>query len=129
MSIVMSRWPLGTSDLDSDDIDPCEAGPNRSSKSPPDEAKHRELRRAGERAGETITRHVRDLAAAGIVHGDPRQIGHALWAASHGVIVLHLAGRLPRGMDVYELYFETMRLTFRGARTPSTRAMKTRKRA
>jgi AcrR family transcriptional regulator len=97
--------------------------------SPPDEAKHRELRRAGERAGETITRHVRDLAAAGIVHGDPRQIGHALWAASHGVIVLHLAGRLPRGMDVYELYFETMRLTFRGARTPSTRAMKTRRRA
>lgn len=97
--------------------------------SPPDEAKHRELRRAGERAGETITRHVRDLAAAGIVHGDPRQIGHALWAASHGVIVLYLAGRLPRGMDVYDLYFETMRLTFRGARTPSTRALKTRKRA
>jgi AcrR family transcriptional regulator len=97
--------------------------------SPPDEAKHRELRRAGERAGETITRHVKDLAAAGIVRGDPKQIGLALWAASHGVIVLHLAGRLPRGMDVYDLYFETMRLTFRGARTPSTRALKTRKRA
>ena len=77
------------------------------------------MRRAGERAGETITRHVKDLAAAGIVHGDPRLIGNALWAASHGVIVLHLAGRLPQGMDVYDLYFETMRLTFRGARTPS----------
>ena len=92
--------------------------------SPPDEARHLELRRAGARAGETITRHVKDLAAAGIVHGNPRLIGNALWAASHGVIVLHLAGRLPQGMDVYDLYFETMRLTFRGARTPATRASK-----
>jgi AcrR family transcriptional regulator len=94
---------------------------------PPDEARHRELRRAGERAAETITRHVKDLAAAGIIHGDPKLIGHALWAASHGVIVLHLAGRLPRGMDVRELYFETMRLTFRGARTPSARAKQPRR--
>jgi AcrR family transcriptional regulator len=88
---------------------------------PPDEAKHPELRRAGKRAGETITRHVKDLAAARIVHGDPRMIGHALWAASHGVIVLHLAGRLPPGIKVEDLYFETMRLTFRGARTQPTR--------
>ncbi len=85
---------------------------------PPDEAKHPDLRRAGKRAGETVTRHVKDLVAAGVVHGDPLVIGNALWAASHGVIVLHLAGRLPAGMQVEDLYFETMRLTFRGARTP-----------
>ena len=36
------------------------------------------------------------------------------------MIVLHLAGRLPAGMKVEDLYFETMRLTFRGARTPAT---------
>jgi len=88
---------------------------------PPDEAKHPDLRRAGKRAGETVTRHVKDLVAAGIVQGDAKMIGNALWAASHGVIVLHLAGRLPAGMKVEDLYFETMRLTFRGARTPSTR--------
>ena len=87
--------------------------------SPPDEARHPELRRAGKRAGETVTRHVKDLAAAGIVQGDPKVIGNALWAASHGVIVLHLAGRLPAGLNVEDLYFETMRLTFRGARTPA----------
>ncbi|HJW41444.1 MAG TPA: WHG domain-containing protein [Rhizomicrobium sp.] len=93
---------------------------------PPDEARHPELRRAGKRAGETVTRHVKDLVTAGIVHGDPRLIGNALWAAAHGVIVLHLAGRLPTGMDVEDLYFETMRLTFRGARTPGgRRALKT----
>jgi len=87
---------------------------------PPDEARHPDLRRAGKRAGETVTRHVKDLVAAGVVHGDPKIIGNALWAASHGVIVLHLAGRLPAGMKVEDLYFETMRLTFRGARTPPT---------
>ena len=87
--------------------------------SPPDEAAHPDLRRAGLRAGETVTRHVKDLAAAGIVQGDPRMIGNALWAAAHGVIVLHLAGRLPASMDVHDLYFETMRLTFRGARIKS----------
>jgi AcrR family transcriptional regulator len=87
--------------------------------SPPDEAKHPALRRAGMRAAETVTRHVKDLSAAGIVTGDPKMIGNALWAAAHGVIVLHLAGRLPTGMDVHALYFETMRLTFRGARIPS----------
>ncbi|MEJ1968191.1 MAG: TetR-like C-terminal domain-containing protein [Rhizomicrobium sp.] len=90
--------------------------------SPPDEARHPELRRAGRRAGETVTRHVKDLAAAGIVQGDPKVIGNALWAAAHGAIVLHLAGRLPAGMKVEDLYFETMRLTFRGARTPAMRA-------
>jgi AcrR family transcriptional regulator len=87
---------------------------------PPDETRHPELRRAGKRAGETVTRHVKDLVAAGIVHGEPRLIGNALWAAAHGVIVLHLAGRLPAGIAVEDLYFETMRLTFRGARTRPT---------
>ena len=93
---------------------------------PPDEARHPDLRRAGKRAGETVTRHVKDLAAAGIVHGDPKIIGNALWAASHGVIVLHLAGRLPAGMKVEDLYFETMRLTFRGARTPGAKSARPR---
>ncbi|HWD25948.1 MAG TPA: TetR/AcrR family transcriptional regulator [Rhizomicrobium sp.] len=96
---------------------------------PPDEAKHPDLRRAGKRAGETVTRHVKDLVASGVVHGDPKLIGNALWAAAHGVIVLHLAGRLPAGMDVEDLYFETMRLTFRGARTPASSAKVPRKSA
>ena len=74
---------------------------------------------AGARAALTVTRHVDDLVDAGIVIGDARAIGRALWAAAHGVIVLYLAGRLPKGIDVSDLYFETMRLAFRGARTPS----------
>lgn len=87
----------------------------------PNEAADSPLARASARATLTVTRHVDDLVAAGIVKGDARQIGRALWAAAHGVIVLHLAGRLPEGADVRSLYFDTMRLAFRGARTAPTR--------
>lgn len=89
--------------------------------SQPNERENSALARASVRATLTVTRHVDDLVAAGIVVGDAKQIGRALWAAAHGVIVLHLAGRLPKGTDVRALYFETMRLAFRGARTPSTK--------
>jgi AcrR family transcriptional regulator len=90
--------------------------------SPASEKRHVALIAASARAGRTVTRHVKDLIAAGIVKGDAEKIGHALWAASHGVIVLHLSGRLPASIDVEELYIDTMRLTFRGARTPASGA-------
>ncbi len=88
----------------------------------PDDSKYPALAAASKRASETVTRHVKDLAKAGIVQqGDTAKIGASLWAAAHGVIVLYLAGRLPDGVDVREFYLETMRLTFRGARTPATK--------
>jgi len=87
--------------------------------SQPNERDDSPLARASARATLTVTRHVDDLVKAGIVVGNAKQVGRALWAAAHGVIVLYLAGRLPKGADVRELYFETMRLAFRGARTPS----------
>jgi AcrR family transcriptional regulator len=89
--------------------------------SQPDEHGNDELAKASARATRTVTRHVDDLRSARIVSGDSKEIGRALWAAAHGVIVLHLAGRLPKDTDVRDLYFETMRLTFRGARTPSSK--------
>jgi AcrR family transcriptional regulator len=93
----------------------------------PDDTKYPALAKASVRAGETVTRHVKDLAKAGIVHGDTAMIGAALWAAAHGVVVLYLAGRLPAGMDVRDFYLETMRLTFRGARTKPTKSRPKRK--
>jgi AcrR family transcriptional regulator len=87
----------------------------------PPESGNSELAKASARAGLTVTRHVADLVKAGIVTGDAQRIGRALWAAAHGAIVLHLAGRLPKGTDVRDIYFETMRLTFRGARTAPTK--------
>jgi hypothetical protein len=82
------------------------------------------LARASERAARTVTRHVKDLMEAGIVTGDADRIGRALWAAAHGVIVLYLAGRLPDGLSVHDLYFDTMRIAFRGARTAPSRRVK-----
>jgi AcrR family transcriptional regulator len=93
----------------------------------PDDTRYPALAAASKRAGETVTRHVKDLAKAGIVHGETGMIGAAMWAAAHGVVVLYLAGRLPEGMDVRDFYLETMRLTFRGARTKSTKAKSKRK--
>jgi AcrR family transcriptional regulator len=93
----------------------------------PDDTKYPALAQASKRAGETVTRHVKDLAKAGIVHGDTDTIGASMWAAAHGVIVLYLAGRLPKGVDVRDFYLDTMRLTFRGARTPSTKQKSKRK--
>ena len=87
----------------------------------PNESGDSALARASARATLTVTRHVEDLARAGIVVGNPQEIGRALWAAAHGVIVLYLAGRLPKGADVRTLYFATMRLTLRGARTASSK--------
>jgi AcrR family transcriptional regulator len=89
--------------------------------SQPNEREESPLAVASARATLTVTRHVDDLVKSGVIIGDPQQIGRALWAAAHGVIVLHLAGRLPKAADVRALYFETMRLAFRGARTPSTK--------
>lgn len=89
---------------------------------PADSKHYPALEAANLRASRTITRHIKDLSAVGIVKGNPDKIGAALWAAAHGVIVLHLAGRLPPPLKVEDLYFETMRLTFRGARTPARSA-------
>jgi AcrR family transcriptional regulator len=62
--------------------------------SQPTEDKYPDLVRAGTRARATMTRHVRDLIAEGILEGDPELIGHVFWAALHGAVTLHLAGKL-----------------------------------
>lgn len=63
---------------------------------PMDEA-YPELVEAGRRAHETQTAWVKDQIAAGEMAGDPEQIGAMFWAATHGVVVLEMAGKLPAG--------------------------------
>lgn len=64
--------------------------------SQPGEQNQPALTGATARARATMTEHVRLLVEAGIYDGDPELIGHAIWAALHGAIVLHLAGKLTR---------------------------------
>lgn len=58
---------------------------------------HPELVEAGRRAHETMSAWVKDLVASGKMVGDPEQIGTMFWAATHGVVVLEMAGKLPPG--------------------------------
>lgn len=63
----------------------------------PDEGKYPELVEAGRRARATLSAYVEDLIADGVLTGDAEQIGTMFWAASHGAVVLELAGKLPPG--------------------------------
>ena len=62
-----------------------------------------DLVRAGERSRATMTRHVAELAAAGLVVGDPELIGHLYWAALHGPLMLSFSGMLPKAYDAMTL--------------------------
>jgi AcrR family transcriptional regulator len=63
----------------------------------PHEADYPELVEAGDRARATMSAYVEDLLAEGELVGDPEQIGMMFWAATHGAVVLELAGKLPQG--------------------------------
>jgi AcrR family transcriptional regulator len=63
----------------------------------PHTEKYPELVAAGLRAQKTMTGHVEDSIAEGLMAGDPQQIGLMFWAAIHGVVILELAGMLPPG--------------------------------
>jgi AcrR family transcriptional regulator len=63
----------------------------------PDDGRYPELSQAAQRARATMTGYVRDQVGAGLLSGEPSQIGLMFWAAAHGAIVLEMAGALPKG--------------------------------
>jgi AcrR family transcriptional regulator len=85
--------------------------------SQPDPKRFPELVRAGTRARRTMTAHIAALVEEGLLVGDPELLGYAFWAASHGLIMLHLANKLPGKPDFHAIRRETMRLLVQGART------------
>ena len=74
----------------------------------PDSDKYPDLVAAGMRARATMTDHVRDSIAAGLMAGDPQQIGMMIWATVHGVVVLQLAGMLPPGAELHRALHATL---------------------
>jgi AcrR family transcriptional regulator len=72
--------------------------------SQPTEDEYPDLVRAMTRARATMTSHVRDLVAEGFLAGDPELIGHVFWAALHGAVTLHLAGKLSPQYKVSQQY-------------------------
>lgn len=73
-----------------------------------------ELAAAEVRAKATMTNHVRMMVKEGYFNGDPDLIGHVLWAGLHGVVVLHLSGKLYGDIDLFTLLDEVRRV-LRGA--------------
>ena len=102
--------------------------------SQPHPDRYPELVRATARARHMMSASLEELVKAGIFAGDPQLLGHVFWATMHGLVVLHLAGKLPAKPDFRAIQREAMRLLVAGARSgaagPRPRAVATgRKRA
>ncbi len=69
-----------------------------------------ELFAAERRARATMTDHVRLMVKEGYYQGDPELIGPVLWSGVHGVVTLHLAGKLAEGGEFETILAETMRV-------------------
>ena len=71
---------------------------------PVDES-HPELGPQAERAARYITRGAEEMAAAGVIDVDPKLFGWSMWAAIHGIVMLHQSGMLTHGPDYKTLSY------------------------
>lgn len=73
-------------------------------------------REAHARMWRTIAAHVEVLVAEGAVQADAPILGHQIWAALHGAVMLEIAGLLPEGFDAASLHTRTAGTLFEAAR-------------
>lgn len=85
--------------------------------SQPHPDRYPELVRASARARQMMSAALEALVKAGIFVGDPQLLGYVFWATMHGLVVLHLAGKLPKEPDFKTIQQEAMRLLVAGARS------------
>ncbi|HEX4183424.1 MAG TPA: TetR/AcrR family transcriptional regulator [Caulobacteraceae bacterium] len=78
----------------------------------PNEADYPDLVRATTRAKSTMVDYVRRLTEGGVIEGDVDLMAHVFWATIHGIVVLHLAGKLPGPVGVDALRDEAFRVLF-----------------
>ncbi len=87
---------------------------------------HPELGPASERAARFITGGAEKMAEAGAIDADPTVFGWSMWAALHGVVMLHQSGMLKHGPDYKTLSAFLGTTMIKGA--TGTKAGKGRKR-
>ena len=85
--------------------------------SQPHPDRYPELVRASTRARHMMSAALEALVKAGIFVGDAQLLGYVFWATMHGLVVLHLAGKLPKKPDFRTIQREAMRLLVAGARS------------
>jgi AcrR family transcriptional regulator len=82
--------------------------------SQPDPDAYPELRRAEQRAWAPLRAALAGAIEAGLLEGDPDTVAHVFWAATHGLVSLHLAGKLARGRTFEDLLAPIQRTLVRG---------------
>jgi len=74
---------------------------------------------AHERMWRTVAAHVEVMIAEGTVVADAPILGHQIWAALHGAVMLEIAGMLPEGFDAASLHTRTVSALFDTAKPVS----------
>lgn len=89
--------------------------------SQPDAADYPDLARAAARARRTMVGYVEQMVNEGYLQGNPELLGYVFWGGIHGLIMLHMAGKLSDHAPAFEtVRAEMMRLIGRGARVQPT---------
>jgi AcrR family transcriptional regulator len=78
-----------------------------------------ELKAAHRRAFRILERVMREAVEAGVVAGDPAILTQQFWAATHGVVALHLAGQLTSRRQVVALAVATADALLAGLAPPA----------
>jgi AcrR family transcriptional regulator len=68
-----------------------------------------ELVEQGARAWSVMRTAVGMAVDAGLLVGDPDVLAHQFWASVHGLVSLHISGKLMLGKDIHELFAPMMR--------------------
>jgi AcrR family transcriptional regulator len=92
-----------------------------------DDADLPELARESGRAFACLRRTVAEAVAAGELEGDALSLAHLFWASTHGLVSLHLAGRLSAGRSVTQLAAIDHELTGVRRKQPRERSSRSKK--
>ena len=74
-----------------------------------------ELAEALARARRSMVAYVAPMMDAGILRGNTQDLGHMLWASTHGLVMLRLSGIVATDSDLRQLHETTMSALVRGA--------------
>lgn len=74
-----------------------------------------ELADALARARRSMVAYVAPMIDAGILSGNPQDLGHMLWASTHGLMMLRLSGIVASDTELRHLHETTMSALVRGA--------------
>ncbi len=84
----------------------------------PASGRHPDLAAQSRRAFGCLHRTVAEAVAAGRLRGDPLTLAHLLWADTHGLVSLHLAGKLTMGRSIERLAAIDHELSGAGSDSP-----------